>query len=145
MARLINTKLTAALALSGVMQQINNAVIMSNWEQEMDGITQVTGELVSLAFQLQQDPSVLDKLGSKVDHLERLLAECRLGPSGLVDLATWERMHRVAKFEQLWGKLKEARALVMAYRVLPEMLERKPPRLRSTHPPAVASEVASTL
>lgn len=145
MARLINTKLTAALALSRTLQQVNNTVIMSNWEQEMDGIAQLASELISLAFQLQQDSSVLDKLESKVDRLEHLLAECRLDYSGFATLATWKRMHRLAMFQQLQGKVKEVRALIMAYRELPETLERKPLRLRSAHPSAVASEVASTL
>ncbi|MEK7540610.1 MAG: hypothetical protein AAB558_05185 [Patescibacteria group bacterium] len=129
MARLIHIKLTAALALSGVLQQVNNTVILSNWEQEMDGITQLASELVSLAFQLQQDSSVLGTLESKVNRLEHLLTECHLDSSGFTTLAIWERMHRVAKFEQLQGKVKEAKALIMAYRELPTEPERKrPPR-----------------
>lgn len=137
MRRIINTKLTAALALSGVLHRLNEAVIQLGLEQDLDGITQVCAELIDTSFQLQSDTSKLEQMGSFVSRADQMVQECRLNQSGLI---MWQRMHRAAKLEAIKAMVHEAKSLVMAYSVLPVQMERKRrPATFSAHPPATVS------
>lgn len=137
MRRLINTKLTAALALSGILHRLNEAVIQLELEQDLDGITQICAEMLDTSFQLQSDASKLERMGTLVTRADHMVQDFRLNQSGL-DM--WQRMHRAAKMESIKAMIHEAKSLVMAYSVLPVQAERKRrPATISAHPPAASA------
>lgn len=121
MLRLIRTKFTAALALSGLLQKFNADMIQLDLGHDIDGIIQLAGELVQASFQLQEDADYLEDLKDKLSEMERQLTSGQLNRNGL---SNWERMYRLAKLDGLKAQLKEAMALVLAYRELPLHLDR---------------------
>lgn len=122
MPRLLRTKFTAALALSGLLQKFNADMIQLELGHDMDGIIQLAGELVQASFRLQEDADELEDLADKLRQIDRRVTEGRLNQDGLPN---WRRMYRLAKLDGLRAQVKEAQALVLAYRELPTHLHRR--------------------
>lgn len=146
MARIIRIKLTAALALAGVLQKMNNNIVQLGLEDGMDGIVHLAGELVDTSFQLQQNPDKLKRMEDRLGRMEYILTEGRLVHD---QTAGWERMFRVAKLEEIKAQFREAQALVMAYRELPETLVLKRPVVTGKsvagHPTRTTTGASATL
>lgn len=141
MLRIINTKLTAALALSRVSHQINNAVIQLELEQDLDGIVQLCKDLMLEADQLSQDPSKEGSLVTRLTRMDNMLQGVHFSSEGLL---TWERMLRLAKLDALKAMVREAKALLMAHATLPVTPERRrPPRTPSLRVAVREAEVSA--
>lgn len=122
MARIIRIKLTAALALAGVLQKMNNNIVQLGLEDGMDGIVYLAGELVDTSFRLQRDPSKLVQMRRQLGRMEYILTEGRLVHH---QTAGWERMFRLAKLDEIKAQFREAQALVMAYNELPILVRKR--------------------
>lgn len=141
MRRLIRTRISAALGLSQISHRLNEGVIQTELEQELDGICQLCADFVTVSNQLPEDPSRVEKLGQIISRLDALLQGCQLETHGL---APWQRMHRSAKVDGLKALIREAKSLLMAHAALPVHPERRrTPASRSAHPPAAPPEVSA--